>query len=513
MRGTLKLGLQDAIALGIENNLEVEISRFDPPIARFEHSAAWGAFDPNLSSSFGYRSTRTPVANPLVSGNIGGLIGGGSALDLFKERILDGSASIRGLVPRLGWQYDVTYTGQDSTTTSQFQLLQPEFRTSLTGTATMPLLKGFLWGEPWVRVQTTGIGTGIARAKFIQQLMDTVRNIEGSYWNLAARKQDLAVALKSEETSRALLDQTRAQYQVGVVSKVEVVEAEAGLADREFQVITARNVFRRAQDVLLQLIFGAYFSADTSLEIVPTDRPEEYIVYDLAESEAAHKAFTLRPELTIARRQVDQQAIQLKFARNQRLPQIDLSASYGFRGLSGKAALFDAMGNPIPTPNNAGVKRDYFDSHDDFFRYDNRTWSAGVLMSIPIPNTSGRANVLKSRLDLRRSQTNVKRLEQRIILEVRNAIRNLRSALEGIAAAERGVESASEQLRAEQIRLEHGESTPFDVLLREQDATAAERKRITAYQVYHDSVAALDRAQGTILRDRNVVVEDALPLR
>jgi outer membrane protein TolC len=87
------------------------------------------------------------------------------------------------------------------------------------------------------------------------------------------------------------------------------------------------------------------------------------------------------------------------------------------------------------------------------------------------------------------------------------------SSAEGIEAAERRSTAATEQLRAESIRLEHGESTPFDVLLREQDLVEAESQHIFALQAYQDSLAALDRAQGTILRNHNVVVEQARTLR
>ena len=107
----------------------------------------------------------------------------------------------------------------------------------------------------------------------------------------------------------------------------------------------------------------------------------------------------------------------------------------------------------------------------------------------------------------------MRREEQDIVLEVRDAIRNLLSAQEGIEAAERRRIAAAEQFRAESIRLEHGESTPFDVLQREEDLVDAESQKIAALQIYRNSLAALDRAQGTILRDRNVIVEQARTLR
>ena len=97
--------------------------------------------------------------------------------------------------------------------------------------------------------------------------------------------------------------------------------------------------------------------------------------------------------------------------------------------------------------------------------------------------------------------------------ESTTAARNLAASQEGIVAARSAREAAAEQLRAEQIRLQYGESTPFDVLQREEDLVTAESQRIAALRVYHVSVTALDRAQGTLLEDRAIVLEDALPLR
>ena len=106
------------------------------------------------------------------------------------------------------------------------------------------------------------------------------------------------------------------------------------------------------------------------------------------------------------------------------------------------------------------------------------------------------------------------RLEQSIILEVRSASRTLYASAEGIEAAERRRLAAQEQLRAERIRLEHGESTPFDVLLREEDLVEAESQKINALQVFRAAETALDRAEGTILDSHAIELDAArVPVR
>ncbi|MCH2410822.1 TolC family protein, partial [Myxococcota bacterium] len=133
--------------------------------------------------------------------------------------------------------------------------------------------------------------------------------------------------------------------------------------------------------------------------------------------------------------------------------------------------------------------------------------------SVPLGNVKARSTVRSRALELRRAKTRLKRLEQAIILEARTAIRDLQSAREGIKAAERRRLAAEEQLRAEEVRLEYGESTPFDALQRERDLVEAESQKISALQRYRESIATLDAAQGTILEDRNILIEDTKKLR
>ena len=100
-----------------------------------------------------------------------------------------------------------------------------------------------------------------------------------------------------------------------------------------------------------------------------------------------------------------------------------------------------------------------------------------------------------------------------MILEVREAARNLEASQEGIESASRALTSAEEQLRAERIRLEYGESTPFDVLQREEQLVQAETGLIDAYRAYRVSASQLDRFQGTILRNRNIKIDQVSALR
>jgi outer membrane protein TolC len=513
----LPLSLHEAIALGIENNTDVQLIRYEPPIAEYEYEAAWGAHDPTLFADYRYRSSNLPVASQFFPGS-------------FVERVGDGNAGFRGLIPRLGWTYDLTYHGDSTATNSFVQTLGKSYKSDVTAKLNAPILKGAWWGNEWTQVQLTGIGTGVAYDEFRQRLMDIVGGrpgvpaeqnlgIETAYWTLAARKQELEVADKSLETARELLRQAKARYDVGVVSRVDVTEAEAGVANREFSRITAENRYRNAQDELIDRVYGPRLTPTSNLEIDPIDRPESYVTFTLDPERSAQRALERRPELAVARQRVEEREIRLKFARNERLPQLDLVGSYGTHGLSGNdpncpfgftqsGTLCINNDDPtisFPLQQPVGIGTDYRDSSDDFWfkGNDNRVWTGGAVFSIPIPNTTARSKVGINELELRRAQTGVRRTQQDIVKEVRDAVRNLQSALEGIEAAERATAAAQEQLRA----------APFDVLQREEDLVTSESQRIGALRVYHGSVTALDRAQGTLLEDRGIVLDEALRLR
>ncbi|MBW2256523.1 MAG: TolC family protein, partial [Deltaproteobacteria bacterium] len=310
LHGELALSVEDAITMAIENNLDVEIARFTPLIADLDHTSAWGAYDPNAFGSFEYASGKTPVATALLLNTT-----------LSIERETTGAAGVTGLIPRLGAQYEIAYGGRKLLSNSSIQSLSPEYRANLLGSLTLPLLKGAWWGEPWVAVKQTDIGSEIADQEFRRNLMDLTRATKDAYWSVSAAGEQRRVAQKSLEARQGLLDQTEAQYEVGVVSRVEVTEAEAGLAEGEVGVIVTENQYRTTQDRLIDLVLGPNLTPDSRLEIRPTDSPEEVVTYAVNPEEANRKALAHRPEIASARRSIEQQEIELKFRKNQRLPQ------------------------------------------------------------------------------------------------------------------------------------------------------------------------------------------------
>ncbi len=508
IHGRLALSLEDAIKMGLENNLDVQVQRYSPLIAEMDQGIAWGAYDPESFAELGYSESQLPNSNVLF----------GTSESV--NRGTDGFAGFRGLLPLLGTEYRAQFDSGRNTTNTSIEALSPKYTSGWSVSLTQPILRDLIWNQPWTQVRATRLVFEAAQEDFRRAVMDTVRGIEDAYWNLIAAERARRVAEKSLETAKALLDQTRTQFEVGVVSKVEVTEAEAGLSQREVSLIRARNEYRNQQDVLIDLVLGPGLRAASTLELDPTDNPVEVISYDIELDSAVLRAFENRPEVMAVQKEIERQEVNLAFARNQRLPALDGIFAYGQNGLSGhESSRFDICRFAPTTPGCLSIPPDppdtsqgnYGNSFDDWD--DSPEYTARARFSIPIPNTSARRTVDRTEFELSRAETRKRRLEQTIILEVRQAARNLSASQEGIVAAEDARRAADEQLRAERIRLEYGESTPFDVLQREEQLVDRETELINAYRAYHLSATALDRAQGTILRNRNIAIADVAPLR
>ena len=216
--------------------------------------------------------------------------------------------------------------------------------------------------------------------------------------------------------------------------------------------------------------------------------------------------------------EIERRAYDLKLAKNLRLPQLDVEARYGFVGKSGRCIL-RAPGTPPGPPGSSAncdptLEGGFSHSTEDFFTSrgaDNLSVTA--LFSIPLGNRTASKRVTQRKIELRRATTLERQLEQQIIVDVRRAARTLDAAQRGISASERRKAAAAEQLRAEKIRLEHGESTPFDVLLKERDFVESESQNISALKLYRNAVTFLNRQQGTILELNNVNIEEVATLR
>ncbi len=497
---TRRLSLAESLALSVQKNLNVEVARYEPLIAEQRLLSAWGSYDPVLSANIGRVKTEAPNTFSLDSAT--------------KSQTLqtNGGTALTALLPYVGATVGVDLETGVTQQNSTIQSFSRQYDSAVFLTATIPLLRGLVWNEPWTQVKLGKLSYAGSVDGFSLALMDVTEGTINAYWNLVAAQEQFRVERKSLETAQALLGQSQTQYEVGVVSRVEVVEAEAGVATREFNLIVARNNFENAEDILIDAVFGAELAAVTAFRVAAVDDPEDYEFREVDVARSVELAFRKLPELRIADLSIQEREVELKFAKNSRLPQFDLNARYGFVNRSGQDNIRLCGGPFVQDDAACRAARNttgYTNSYNNFFEDEGaENYDFRGTFSIPIPNTTGRRNVTRSELELRRARTQRARTKLDVIVAVRSAARGILASAQGIEAADRRRLAAKEQLRAERIRLEHGESTPFEVLQRESDLVDAESQKITALQAYRRAEARLERAQGTILDTYRIQLDD-----
>jgi outer membrane protein TolC len=518
--------LDEAVALALENNLGLQVERLDPAFARERVRETEGAFEPDLVLGYDRQHVETPVASSVQSFF-------GTSGDRTTEDYFTYNGGVQGILP-WGFGYSSGYSMQKLNSDSGIYALDPQYTANWRTELVVPLLRNLYWSTPDLLVRRSRVSQDITDENFQARLTDTIALVEAAYWSLAATRALDAAALKSVDTARDLLEQTKVQYQVGVVSKVRVTEAEAGLAQREFDHIVRVNETSAAQDRLLTAILAPGISDYLSTNI-RTEEPT-FVPYDVNAEAALEKARALRPELAAAQLAVTNAEYDESYAWNQKLPDLNVVGSYTNTGLAGEQKRqFGEEVTGIATPGptsvlitnpdgsqyytnpilprgvqpNFGFPTSRWGADNDFMSGSGEhSWGIGALLVVPIGNDTRDARYVQSKILLRRAKTNLRLQEQSIIVEVRTAVRDLESAIDGVKAAQRARIASEETLRAEQERLRLGDSTPHTVLEYDEDLRVAESSEIRALQVYRTKIAELERAQGTLLEKLRIDVVD-----
>jgi outer membrane protein TolC len=515
--------LEEAVQLGLENNLGLQVDRLDPAFAREEVRANEGYWDPALVGAYDRRHIETPTASSVQRFF-------GTTTDRTTEDSFVYNAGIRGQLP-WGFQYSTGYTMNILHSDSSFYALDPQYLATWRSEVSFPLLRGLYWSTPDFLVRSSRVRQDISDENFRARLIDVISRVEGAYWELAATRALENAARASLQTATDTLDQTKVQYQVGVVSRVAVTQAEAGQAQREFAVIRTSNDAQASQDRLLTAILEPGIS-DYATTRLRTEDPT-FVEYKVDAEASLERARVNRPELAAAQKNVQDAELLEKFSWNQKLPALDVRAGYANDGLAGRqkvpAGTVAESGIPLVAPGpdetfgtaddviipltaeaaDLGFPTGRWDADNDFFDASGEhSWWVGGVLSVPLTNETADARYVQSKIALRRAKTNLRIQEQDVVLDVRTAVRELQNSIDGVKAAQRARIASAETLRAEQERLRLGDATPHDVLEFDTLLREAESSEIRALQVYRSAIVALERAQGTLLESTGIRVED-----
>lgn len=560
--GNLYLSQADALALAIENNLDVELDRFSFRIADTDVLRAKGG---GLLRGVSFQIVETPtgvggplspvVTNPASSTSVTtGSTVSTNALELGALGEPQTNLSIQGTIPQsngtpvpifdpsivgqLNWMHqntqelDLLSYGVPSLVANGFNanagLVQafssgaqvnlafnnthqslnatdvnynPYTGSSLGLTVTQPLMRGF---GPALNTRFIRIASNdrkINTLLFHQQLIATVYGVIRLYTDFVALYEDVKVKQETLAAAEKLFSDTKAQVDEGTLAPVEMTRANAQVFATRQDLINAQGLLEEQQAILKNLLTRTG-NADPEVQaatIIPTDS------LDVPEKEEIRpiqdlfsEAMASRPDLGQASLQIENSQIGLKGAQDATRPEVDLVGIVQSNGLAGPLSAPAAS-----TPFIGG----YGTVLDQLFSAKYPTYEIGVQVTVPIRNRIAEADLARDELQLKQSEVRLRQLQNEARLEVEDAVIAMRRARASYAAAVQARRYQQESLEAEQMRYEVGASTAFFVIQYESLLAQAKSTEVAAKSAYVKARAALERATGKILEQHQISLD------
>src|SRR5579859_1192868 len=375
--GKLELSLQDAIALALQNNLDIRVARYTPwfgetdvlraegggtPNGQFQlGSGGGGTFDPVIGVTAAIADNTTPVNNPFISGTGTGT---NSLVALKSHQTQLNVGYSQELHTGTLFSFGLDNTRSSSSSSANF--FNPSVSSQLFASIQQPLLRGFGITPVTRFIVETKNTLKQDNLVFEEQVINSVTQVQNQYWQFVFARQNVDVQKAALATSQKLYEDNKRQLEIGTLAPLDVLTAESEIATDNQLVIQAQTNLLQQQTLLLQLITKNLLDpAFQDVEVVPTTPIEALAaVPSIALPDAVKEAWANRPELKVDQLTLSTDNIEIKATRNELLPSLTLSGNYQSAGLGGisrlrtstpltfsadlNAPIVDANGNPIP---------------------------------------------------------------------------------------------------------------------------------------------------------------------
>ena len=474
----LKLSQDDAVKMGLENNLGLTAEQLTPQIQTYAVAGAKAAYAPNLISSFAKTSNTNPPGNFLT--------GGGNILT---DEGFRTTVGFQQLMPWLGGRYTVGWDGSRGTTSDESSRFNPRLDSNLDFQYVQPLLRNFWIDSTRQNILINETRQEIADLQLRQTVTQTGRNVRLAYFNLVNAIARLAVDKQSLDLARQSLANNKRKVEVGTLAPIDIVEAEAEVARTEEAVIVSEGAIRSAEDVLRTLIMKPTQPDFWTARLEPTDEPT-VAAQPIDVDGAVTAALANRVDIAQLRKQIEETDISTKFLKNQKLPAIDLTANYGLIGTAGTQREFDFESGIIPPPILRESQRAFSDALRDVFGNEFKSWSVFLNFSYPIGTSSADAGLAQARLQRQQQNTNLQELEMQVVTAVRDSARRVNTTLQRVTSTQKSRQLAEQRLQAEEKRQAVGLSDTFRVVQAQRDLSNARLAELNAVISYN--VALID---------------------
>jgi len=563
--GTIYLSIDDAVALGLADNLDIGIQRYnlsiaDTDILRTSSGAAALGVNAGLlqgtpggmtgsTSAGGTGTSNTGSTGTGVGGtSIGvggagsgaaGLVtstqGEGSPIDNF-DPVITGTGMIgHSVTPESNTVFTGTNELYENTTAanfaysqgfptgtlmtvdfnntrlwqnSLFNTLNPTLTPTFTFQVRQHLLQGFGYDPNLRYLRIARNNKAITEVTFRNQVITTVSQIENIYWDLVNAYENVKVQQRALDLANKTLSDNEKQVAQGTLAPLTVVQSQSAVATAK-QNLVAAQVNLQLEQLLMKNAITRNM-ADPVLAVapvIPTDTLNTTEQYKVAPvDDLIADALKNRPEIASARLTLTNNEVTRKSIRNLLLPTLDLYAFYGATALAGPR-------NPLCTSPTGcmppGFPTSYGGAFANLFNSSAPDKGVGVNLTIPLRDRQTQADQVRNDLEYRQAQMQLQQTENLIMLQVRQAEFALEQNWEALQAAISARDYAAEALDAEQKKLVMGASTSTLVLQASSNLTQAESNVLGAATNYEKSKVQLDLSTADTLTKLGIDVKDA----
>jgi len=433
---TYRFGLRQAIKWALAQNLSLMNSRDQVTRATFNIRTAAAEFEVKI----------TPKADATFSGGSGGSSTSRAVgLDITKKT---------GIGTQLGISGDTSKVGGAHTT-------------AVTLSLTQPLLRGLGRTVNEDSILDAKFNLLSNQRSFVEYQEDLVVSVARGFYEIIRQREMLALNEKSAQRTRQHLKAAQARERVGLASRIDVLRAEIQLRQAEDNLLAAQQAYGDAVD-RFRILLG--FGPQDDVQI---DADLSYEEFAIDTEKAILIAMSNRLDLATSRDQIAQSKRNLKVARNNTLPQLDLVFGY----------------------QQFGSGASFSDSSD----LTQSTWTVGLATSTDIRRTAERAAYEQAKLDLRAAERNYQLYKDTVVREVKDAIRNLEKNRKRIAIQKADVDHAHQKLKLARMKFDRGLADNFDLIDAEEEIIRAETNYISSVTDYIISQFDVKRTIGTLI--------------
>lgn len=461
----LSLSIREAVSIALARNFDITIAGFDPGIAESNVTRERSSFDPQAFVETNISKSKLGSANSVFN-RTGG------------TRETDNLGLAAGIRQKLitGAEYSLILRNIRESTNSPQNVFDPSYETSLTFTIEQPLLKYFGIDINQARIKVAMATKEQTLHTYRSRVIETVNAVQQAYWNLVFTIENLEFRKKSLDLAKDLLRRNKIQVEVGTLAPIEITEAEATVASREEALLLAEREVKDREDTLKMLLNVADKPSSWAIDILPSDKPE-FREVQVDEMQLTLNALRKHAELENARLEIDKRKIDMKVAKRNLLPEVNLNAS---------------------ASNNALAETEG-EAFEEQFKNKRYTFSGGVSFHVPLGNRRAKADYRRTQLRHARTVASYHQTQQAIMEEVRRNARRVRVNVKRIEATRVARRLAEERLDAQEKKFKVGLSTSRNILEDQERLANALTQETLALIDYHKSLASLDRATHSTL--------------